>query len=178
MRVLMGIGALVLVTSGSLSAQLLWREPHLMSHPVKPLNVTGAPVELGEGVISLGLPRQGLDISIRARTPGRFSTTASGVQLRLAAGPLPDGMITFRLEPARSTRADMLLLLPDGDDEWASLRFERIAEDPPAPTLAMKRDTRVYVTVERVLNASGQIMWEHLNSRERLWEALKSPLSQ
>ncbi len=178
MRVLVGMSALVVVATGSLSAQV-WREPHLIGHYVRPLNVAGAPVELGEGQISLGVPRPGLDISLRARTRGRSSIAASNVQLRLAAGPLPDGMITFRLDPAlRTLGPDMLLLLPDGDDEWASIRFERIADDPPAPTLAIKRDTRIYVTVERVLNAAGQIVWEHLNSRERLWEALKSPMSQ
>lgn len=175
MRVLVAICAVGFVASGSLSAQV-WREPLLMNYPVSPLNVAGAPVELGGGSITLG-GRQTLSISIRARTPGRFSTTASSLLLRLAAGPLPDGMITFRLEPARTTRADRLLILPDGND-WTTMPFERLADDPPPPTLAIKRDTRVFVTVERVTNASGQIMWEHLNSRERLWEALKSPLSQ
>jgi len=176
MRVLVGISALLLAATGSLTAQV-WREPLLTSHHVRPLNVAGAPVELGDGVILLGLSRQGLDISIRARTRGRFDI--SSLQLRIAAGPLPDGMITFRLEPARRTGGpDLLLLLPDGDDEWASIRFERIADDPPAPTLAIRRDTRVYVTVERVLNAAGQIVWEQLNSRERLWEALQAPLTQ
>jgi hypothetical protein len=178
MRVLVGISALLVAATGSLTAQV-WREPLLTSHHVRPLNVAGAPVELGNGVILLGLSRHGLDISIRARTRGRFSIADSSLQLRIAAGPLPDGMITFRLEPARrSGGPEMLLLLPDGDDEWASIRFERIADDPPAPTLAIRRDTRVYVTVERVLNAAGQIVWEQLNSRERLWEALQAPLTQ
>lgn len=177
MRVLVGITAMVLMVSSSPAAQL-WREPYLLTHAVRPLNIAGCPVELGEATISLSAARQLLNIPMRARVPNRFGTAANGVQLRIGAGPLPDGMITFRLELTRAVRADMLLLLPDGDDEWAQPLFERIADDPPPPTLGIKRDTRVFATVEFVRNGSGQIVWENPNSRERLWEALRSPLSQ
>ena len=177
MRVLVSMTALLVMAAASLSAQV-WREPHLVTHWVKPLNVPGCPVELGESSISLAAARQLLNIPMKARVPSRFPITANGVQLRVAAGPLPDGMITFRLGLARSGRDYMLLVLPDGDDEWVQPPFERIADDPPPPTLGIKRDTRVFVTVEHVMNESGQIVWESRDSRERLWEALKSSSTQ
>ena len=176
MRVLMSVCAIVLA-SGSLSAQL-FRDPYFVNHFVKPLNVTSAPVELGEGTIWFGQRPGSLDIALRARTAGRFRTTVNNILLRLAAGPLPDGMITFRLEPARTERANRLFFLPDGADEWASMRFNRIAADPPPPTLAIKRESRVYVTVESVLDATGHVIWENTDSRELLWQALNSLSSQ
>jgi hypothetical protein len=176
MRILLSAYVFVLAAT-SLSAQV-WREPYFVNHLVKPLNVAGAPVELGEGTVWLGRRLDSLDITLRARAPGRYRTAVTGIRLRLAAGPLPDGMITFRLEPARTATADILSFLPDGDGEWASMRFERLAADPPPPTLAVKRESRIFVTVERVLSAAGEVLWENTNSRELLWQALNSASTQ
>jgi hypothetical protein len=178
MRVLVGISALLVAATGSLTAQV-WREPHLLNH------WSGPSMWLAL-LSSLAMARSG------GWDAARPSTFRSSLEREFPAVPprptcnsdsppdrCPTGWSRFGSKPARRTGGpDMLLLLPNGDDEWASILFERIADDPPAPTLAIKRDTRIYVTVERVLNAAGQIVWEQLNSRERLWEALKSPMSQ
>jgi len=173
--------ALVLVTSwvtGLAQAQV-FRDPLVSFRPVKVIVPSrGMPLLLSRGTITFLGPGRIPTLSITVGSLTLRPIQISGITLRVALGPTPAGMITFRMRPVAEDR-DAPSLLPPArlttGDAAMPLNFALALEDHAPPATAVRRDTIVVVTVERIEGDEGQLIFENPDASELLWEALGRP---
>lgn len=156
----------------------IWREPFRATFPVKVLHPPDSPAQLVPPATLTAIGgAPGLIVGLRVG--GARVIDAHGLLLRFAAGPFPDGMITVRLRRSSGPPGMLPRLVPPHSliPELSSpprlpLSFEQIPDDPPFGWMAIRRNTRLVVTIERVSAAGGTIVFDNPTSREQLWEAI------
>jgi hypothetical protein len=164
------LGAVLGLSLPAYVAAQLWREPYTDLHAITALDPPSSPVVLADGTLSLRHPLDLMRVLIGVRARGPRAINSSAVTLRLAAGPFEDRMLTIRV--VESPKQPPTLLPRRGIEGVDRFSFERLPEDPPIDTLAIRRDTKVVVTVERVVDTAGRVIFDNKDSREQLWEAL------
>jgi hypothetical protein len=152
------------------AAAQIWREPFQASRQIEIVEAKGSPVELDRGTLAWPLSTDvvGVTADVRARAS---TVPVERIVIRLAAGPFEDRMATCRFESVTRSDDSRVPPAPLAGSEWQQVSFRRMADDPPLRVMALRRETRVLVTIERV-EARGQVVFQNLDSRERLWEAL------
>lgn len=174
--------AVALVTGlAGLEAAQVYREPLMSAWPVKVIAPSrGMPLQLGGGTITFSHLPQRATLAITASSLTIRPILISGITLRVAVGPMPDGILTFRMRPVTSA-AGPQAVLPGPlarlttSDGAVPLTFVIALEDHAPPATALRRTTQVVVTVERLEGDEGQLIFENPDASELLWEALGRP---
>ncbi len=149
----------------------LYRGPfyaNRVATPVEPEN--GMPL----GFTSAMLQDGRLQATVQTRTV--HAVPLSGITLRVAFGPTPSGMVTFRMRPILPAvmLPEPLRRLPPNSGP-TPVPFHIVDEDPRPGPLALTPEMKVVFTLERLDGSDGYVLFENPNAIELLWEALGKP---
>jgi hypothetical protein len=175
MRVLIA-AALLFAFVGSTLAQGLLPEPFSVERPVTVIEPpTGIPltVEVQQLTFGYGYPTSVVSLTAILESRTIRPVPIAHIVLRVALGPTTDGMITFRMRPARAATGAPQILEPGGPRR--PVIFRLAVEDPPPPPLPLRRAQRALATVEEMRGDDGFQIFANPDSRELLWEALGKP---
>ncbi len=167
MRTVALVGILVAAAPLLLPAGQLRREPLIIATPFGVLNPAGSPIELAEGTISIGQGRSQL-IRLRSKVP---MLPMTGIVVRVAAGLFDDGMVTYRLHMTDSQQSAAPFPAPEGAG-WTVRLFVMMPGDPSPDFSRVGRQTKFLVTVEKVSDVTGKLVFDNGDAREQLWRAL------
>ena len=154
----------------------LYRGPAYTERPAQAIEPTsGLPVELLSASYTSGGLQNPASITISIRSRTLRPIPVSGITLRAAYGPTPDGMVTFRLRPLLAPiEADAVTrIMPNGAER--SLLFVIVDEDPRPGLVSMLLNVRLVYTVERIESEEGPPIFENPDATELLWNALGRP---
>ena len=154
----------------------LYRGPVYTERPAQAIEpASGLPVELLSGSYSSGGLRNPAAMTIQIKSRTLRPIPVSGITLRAAYGPTPDGMVTFRLRPQLPIiEADAVTrITADGIER--TLRFEIVDEDPRPGLVSMLLNVKLVYTVERIESEEGPPIFENPDATELLWKALGRP---
>jgi hypothetical protein len=140
----------------------------------------GAAIECEQSTFLLGVPlplpelgRAQLLTNVRSRTVRVVPVNT--ITLRVAVGPTPYGMVTFRMRGrSRLEDPEELKRIPLGDVA-RPVRFSMAEEEESPGYLLFNPRVRVVFTVERVYGEDGHLIFENPDATELLWEALGRP---
>lgn len=150
----------------------VWRGPLLMGpFPVEAVQpAAGMPLAITNARLDPGGLAGPFQLRATVRRTGIRSFAASGIALRLALGPVNDGLVTVRMVPKRAD---------DGTPLERTLGSGRItlvfAPDPADPSpvpRTIARGTRLAVTVDNIRDENGGDVWMNPDAVELLRRAL------
>jgi hypothetical protein len=165
MRTVALVGTRLAAAPLLLPAGQLRREPLIIATPFGVLNPAGSPIELAEGTISIVQGRSQL-IRLRSKVP---MLPMTGIVVRVAAGLFDDGMVTYRLH---MTDAQQSASPAPERTGWTVRLFVMMPGDPAPDFSRVGRQTKFLVTVEKVSDVTGKVVFDNSDAREQLWRAL------
>jgi hypothetical protein len=150
----------------------LYRGPHYLTRDAAVVEPEGGlPLEFTNSLLV-----RPFDLQTTVRSRSVRTILVSNLTLRVAFGPTPHGMITYRLrapEPPLDRPEPLVRITPNGMPR--SLRFSIVREDPAPGILALTPEMKIVFTIERIDGENGPPVFDNPEATELLWVALGRP---
>jgi hypothetical protein len=149
----------------------LYRGPLFMTRDATVVEPAGGlPLRFSDSLLL-----QSFQLITTVRSNTLRTVPVSAITLRVAFGPTPQGMITYRVRAAEAADVTAPAIRITPGTVHDALRFSIVRQDPTPGLLALAPAATIVFTVERIEGDNGLPIFDNPNAIELLWVALGRP---